>query len=251
MKGNEIKTTNVAGIETACISRKGLVELIVKKVKEYDNHSPPFVIFDSNGQAISLANSDSHFNELIKSADLVHADGQSVVWFSRMFTNNTIPERSATTDTIHDIPNVERSNLKHFLLGGTEEVVSECSKILKEKYLNFNIVGIANGYFSSEQERSIIDKINHTKPDILWVGLGKPKEQDFIIKWKSQLSVPVIISCGGCYNYVTGNYKRAPLILQNLGLEWLYRALSDPKTFLFRYLKTNPHAIFCAITKSK
>jgi N-acetylglucosaminyldiphosphoundecaprenol N-acetyl-beta-D-mannosaminyltransferase len=86
-----------------------------------------------------------------------------------------------------------------------------------------------------------------SQADILWVGLGKPKEQTFVIRNKLLIKVPVIITCGGCYNFVTGDYKRAPLLFQKLGLEWLHRAVTEPRKLLWRYLTTNPHAIYCAI----
>lgn len=249
MKIEDIAHTNVGGIKTACITRKELVDLISKRAIEFktESHIPPLVIFDSNGHGISLANSNEKFMEALKSADIIHADGQSVVSMSKWVSGANIPERSATTDTIHDIPQLDTHNQRHFLLGGTQDVVEKCADILATKYTNFETAGTQHGYFDKDNCDDIITLINDTKPDILWVGLGKPLEQEWVIKNKSKLNVPVVISCGGCYNYVTGDYARAPKWMQDAGLEWLHRATTEPKKFLWRYMTTNPHSIWCVL----
>jgi exopolysaccharide biosynthesis WecB/TagA/CpsF family protein len=207
-------------------------------------------IFSANGHSISIANSDKEMGRLLNSADILHADGQSVVSFSRRFGENLIPERSATTDTIHDYPLNITSSTRHYLLGAKQSTIEKCANIMSQNYKNFLIAGTRDGYFDLEENQVVVAGINKTKPDILWVGLGKPKEQEFINELKSNIDVPVIISCGGCYNFVTGEYKRAPEIMQKLGLEWLHRMATEPKKLFWRYLTTNPHAIYCVIKHS-
>lgn len=244
------ETVNVGGIQTACVSREELAQLVgnICSASEKNQSIVPFVIFSNNGHAISIYNSDKEAREQMDQADLVHADGQSVVSFSRWFgKGKSVPERTATTDMIHDIPNYYPGKLKHFLLGGKESSVSKAGEILAETYNNFDVVGHQHGYFTDADEEAICNAINESKPDVLWVGLGKPKEQIFCIRNKHRLNVPVIISCGGCYNYITGEYPRAPMWMQNAGMEWLFRMASDPKKLFMRYLLTNPHAIFCVV----
>jgi len=248
MKLEDVVHTNVGGLRTACVTRKELVELICAQVESACHEAQvPLVIFDSNGHGISLANSNNDFMAAMLSADIIHADGQSVVSMSKWMEGSNIPERSATTDTIHDIPQQIQRSFRHFLLGGDEATVVKCGKILSQKYKNFEIAGTHHGYFDKEHSENVIHGINKANPDILWVGLGKPLEQQWIAKHKGQLNLPVIISCGGCYNYVTGDYARAPLWMQKSGLEWLHRAATEPKKFLWRYITTNPHSIFCVL----
>ncbi|MGP9801294.1 WecB/TagA/CpsF family glycosyltransferase [Rheinheimera sp. NSM] len=243
-------TVNVGGINTARLGRKELAQLVGDICAGYATkaNAEPFVIFSNNGHAISIYNSDKQAREQMDQADLVHADGQSVVSFSRWFNKaNAVPERTATTDMIHDIPNFYPGKLKHFLLGGKDVSVTKAGEILAQTYANFDVVGHQHGYFSDDDETAICDAINAAKPDVLWVGLGKPKEQIFCIRNKHRLKVPVIISCGGCYNYITGEYPRAPMWMQNAGLEWLFRMANDPRKLFVRYLLTNPHAIYCVV----
>ncbi|KKO46818.1 glycosyl transferase [Arsukibacterium ikkense] len=246
----DFDTVNVGGIRTACVGRKELAALVGNICEGYAqrHQAAPFVIFSNNGHAISIYNADKQAREQMDQADLVHADGQSVVSFSRWFKHaRAVPERTATTDMIHDIPNFYPGTLKHFLLGGKAASVSKAADILGQTYANFQVVGHQHGYFGDAEEAAICDAINAAKPDVLWVGLGKPKEQLFCIRNKSRLTVPVIISCGGCYNYITGEYPRAPMWMQNAGLEWLFRMAKDPRKLFVRYLLTNPHAIYCVL----
>lgn len=252
-KKQPLSFTRVCGIKTARVSRTDLVNLITERIESAranlvtNDSQLPLTIFDINGHAISLASQKPHFKKMLEKADIVHADGQSIVYYSSICIGGKIPERTATTDLIHDIPQIYDKSLKHYLLGGENAVVSECASLLSKKYAKFDVCGYHHGYFSAESEKLVIEKINRSNPDILWVGLGKPKEQELVLRWKEFLNVPVIITCGGCYNYVTGKYKRAPVFLQKVGLEWLFRVFTNPKKFFWRYFTTNPHTLFIMI----
>ena len=246
---SEIKTVNIGGIITSCVSKKGLA-LIIGEASFNSQLSKPILIFDSNGHGISEANQSSSFMKLLSQADIVHADGMSVVNFCNFIspTNIRIPEATPTTDMIHEIPEYNDKNINHFLLGGKEKVVKKAADILSKMHSRFIVCGYNNGYFKQSEEKYVIEKINNSGCQVLWVGLGKPKEQEFCIRNKDKLTnVKVIITCGGCYNYVTGDYQRAPKWMQKLGFEWLHRMMTRPKQLFFRYLITSPHAIYCML----
>jgi len=245
---SEIKTVNVGGIKTACINRFDLANLIGQYATQVKANIKPILIFSANGHSVSEANTDHKYMEIIAEADLVHADGQSIVKFSKWVAGNQgIPERTATTDMIHDVPNMFDGVVKHYLLGGKKFIVEKSASIMSEKYDRFKVVGTQDGYFSIMDEEAIIENINNSGCQVLWVGLGKPKEQEFCIRNKNKLNVPVIISCGGCYNFITGDYSRAPQWMQDKGIEWVHRVLTRPKQLFWRYLTTNPHAIYCVL----
>ncbi|MFN3806024.1 MAG: WecB/TagA/CpsF family glycosyltransferase [Asticcacaulis sp.] len=213
---------------------------------------PARLIFDSNGHAISLASTDPKFKSLIDSADVVHADGGFVVTASRLFARAPIVERSATTDMIHDLAaESEASGFRFFLLGGTEEVNADCAARLKELYPGLNICGRRNGYFKPDEEAEVIDLINDSNADVVWVGLGKPKEQCFCIDNRKMVNAAWLITCGGCFNYITGHYKRAPRWMQKYNLEWLHRMVTNPKNLFWRYFVTTPHALLLCLLKTK
>lgn len=209
---------------------------------------PAKLVMDVNGHALSLARTSEAYRQAVSKADIIHADGGFIVSASKRRKGAQIPERSGTTDMIHDFAQrfVQTGNT-FYLLGGTEEVNAQCCERLLSMYPGLKIVGRRNGYFSEEEERSIIDDINRSGADVLWVGLGKPKEQFFSVKWQSELKVSWVITCGGCYNYITGDYKRAPQWMQNANLEWLHRLATNPRKLFWRYFVTNPHALFITL----
>lgn len=232
--------------EIDCLSRLDLVRMALDDC--VDPPSLPRLVFDANGHALSLAKTDARYRECIAQADVIHADGGFLVTLSRLLGLNVIPERSATTDMIHDLASVfSETSFSFYLMGGEERVNSECSQILKRDYPGLRIVGRRDGFFSVEQERRVVDAINAVDPDILWVGLGKPKEQDFCIRWRSELKARWIVTCGGCFNYVTGDYRRAPEFIQRYNLEWLHRMVTNPRKLFWRYAVTNPHALWIAL----
>lgn len=248
MKIEEVKTTCIGGINTACIGRKELANLIGEYcLSQHGQEKKTIIIFDNNGHGISMANRDKDFCINMEKADLIHADGQSIVAFSKWIKGSLIPERTATTDMIHDIPDYWNKPLRHFLLGGEEGVAEKAADLLSDKYQNMIIAGWQHGYFSADEEAIICNNINKLNIDILWVGLGKPKEQEFCIRNKHRLNASVIITCGGCYNYITGDYPRAPEWVQNLGFEWLHRMITNPRKLFIRYATTNPYAIYCVL----
>lgn len=243
-----LETVEIGGHRIVRASRQQLTDAMLtdcKAVNSAEHATPTRLVFDVNGHGIALAARDKSYKEHVESADIIHADGGFIVSLSRFICKSRILERSATTDLFHDFAKAcEENELSFYLLGGTEDVNRLCSETLARIYPNLRIVGRRNGYFSEEEEPKIIDDINSASPDVLWVGLGKPKEQAFAIRWRNLLNARWTVTCGGCYNYVTGHYPRAPKWMQKMNIEWLHRAASNPKHLLWRYLTTSPYALW-------
>ena len=242
----------VGGITTACLSRDGLARMMLQDCLDARENPKrhPKLVFASNGHAIALAARDEAFRFTFEQADIIHADGQAAVFASRM-TATPIPERSATTDFIHDASKIAaRHGLRFFLLGATEEANAQAARILAETYPGLQIVGRRHGYFSRDEEEDICDEINLTLPDVIWVGLSVPVEYEFAVRNKTRLSAGWLVTCGGCYNFITGAYARAPAWMQAAGLEWLFRLILEPKRLFWRYAVTNPLAIFLLLTRT-
>jgi exopolysaccharide biosynthesis WecB/TagA/CpsF family protein len=243
----------LGGLKTACLSRDELARLMLVdclKARQAEHHAPKLV-FAANGHAIALAAQDAQFRDTFTGADIIHADGQAAVFASRLLTNTPVPERSATTDFIHDAGAIgARHGLRFFLLGATEEVNAEAARILGETYPGLQIAGRRHGYFGEFEEDEIVDEINLTQPDVIWVGLSVPREYEFALRNKHRLKAGWLVTCGGCYNFVTGAYTRAPLWMQKAGLEWLYRLAREPRRLFWRYAVTTPLALFLLLTRT-
>ncbi len=244
----------LGGLKTACLTRDELSRLmLVDSLKARgEKIHPPKLVFASNGHAIALSAQDAGFRETFARADLIHADGQASVFASRFLTNTPVPERSATTDFIHDAARIGAAHgLRFFLLGATEEANAEAARILSETYPGLAIVGRLHGYFSEYDEDEIVDEINLTQPDVIWVGLSVPREYEFAVHNRQRLKAGWLVTCGGCFNFVTGAYKRAPQWMQAAGLEWLYRLAREPRRLFWRYAVTNPLALFLLLTRTQ
>jgi N-acetylglucosaminyldiphosphoundecaprenol N-acetyl-beta-D-mannosaminyltransferase len=249
---SSFRTVTVGGVKTACVSRDALAKLMVSDcLAARAQARGPKLVFDSNGHGLSLAATDPRYHACLEEADLIHADGQVIVTASRLLTSTPIPERSATTDMFHDAAKAARdAGLRIFLLGGSEEVNAKCADILRSSYPGLQIAGRRHGYFSDLDEATICNDINASDADVVWVGLGKPKEQEFCVRNRQRIKAGWLITCGGCFNFVTGQYSRAPGWMQKVGFEWLHRVATNPRQLFWRYLTTNPHALFLIVTRT-
>jgi exopolysaccharide biosynthesis WecB/TagA/CpsF family protein len=235
----------VGGLKTARLSRKDMIAQMIADCANarVDAKHSPKLVFTTNGHSVALAATSAAFRDLLDTADILHADGQPIVLASRLLTPTPIPERSATTDFIHDAAQAaQQHGLRFYLLGGTEEVNARCAKILRKTYPNLIIAGRRNGYFPRDEEAAICDEINRFGTDIVWVGLGVPLEQEFCVRNRERLAAGWLVTSGGCFNFITGDYARAPAWMQAAGLEWLHRLWREPKRLLWRYALTNPLA---------
>ncbi|GEA11471.1 WecB/TagA/CpsF family glycosyltransferase [Alteromonas sp. KUL49] len=245
----------VGGLKTAVVSRSDLAKTMLKDCLEARSVSlQPKVVFSSNGQGVALAAQSETFKKTMETADIIHADGQSLVFASKLFCKKPLPERVATTDFFHDAAEIAESNgLSFFILGSKEEENLKAVQEMQRMYPNLKVVGRHHGYFErdSKEEDEVIEMINSSKADVLWVALGKPNQEYWCERVKARLNVGWIKTCGGLYEFLSGNVSRAPEVMQKLGLEWLYRTSQDPKRLLWRYLTTNPLALYKLVTKSK
>lgn len=209
-------------------------------------------VFDANGHGISLRASDPAFRAAVDAGDIIHADGSFVVWAARMFARAAPPERTATTDLIHDAALIaQREGLSFYLLGGEDDVNARCAERLSALYPDLRIAGRHHGFFSSAEEADVVADINASVADVVWVGLGKPREQIFCIRHRDALNAGWLVTCGGCFNYITGDYTRAPRWVQRAGFEWMHRFLTRPRALFWRYFTTSPHAIWLTIFDSR
>ena len=242
----------VGGIRTACLGRAQMSRLMVGDcLAARGGKRRARLVFASNGHAIATARNDARFRNNFANADIVHADGQPVVIASRLMTTTPIPERTATTDFIHDAAGMASEHgLRFFLFGSTEEVNAQCAEKLREIYPGLKIVGRRHGYFGADEEDAIVEEINAADADVVWVALGVPKEYEFCVHHKDRLKAGWIVTAGGCFNFVTGHYRRAPEWMQAASLEWLYRLWREPKRLWKRYAITNPVALFTILTRT-
>jgi N-acetylglucosaminyldiphosphoundecaprenol N-acetyl-beta-D-mannosaminyltransferase len=187
---------------------------------------------------------DKEYYEIINRDDnIVYVDGMGVIYAQRFLKLQQAKERIATTDlfpALLEILNAQKSELRIFLLGGENDTAERVKISFTEKYNHTNIIGVHHGYFNKAEESvKIINLINSLDTDILFVGFGNPIQEKWVNEYFDLIRVNTIITCGGLFDYYSNNVKRAPLFMQKVGLEWLYRLIQEPKRLYKRYIFGN------------
>lgn len=198
-----------------------------------------------NAGKIAAMHKDLELRKSVNESHIINADGQAVVWASR-FLGKPIKERVAGIDLMAKLVEMaHRNKNKIFLFGAKEEVVKEVVDKYSNIYSPDIIAGYRNGYFSPSEEKEIAQQIADSGTQMLFVAISSPIKENFLYKHRDILkNVNLIMGVGGSFDVVAGKTKRAPLWMQNAGLEWFYRFLQEPKRMWKRYLVGNSKFIY-------
>lgn len=216
-----MQTINIFGVKVNRISYEELYELVTG----YINGSDHKIIFTPNPEIIYKARDDKQFCDLLNQADIGLPDGIGVLIASRIL-NNRIFQRITGIDALSFI--CSKMPGKIFLLGSKPGIAVTAKEKLEKKYPGIDIVGVNDGYFIDEESDVIIEKINQSRADILFVGLGSPRQEKWLIQNRDKLKVKVSMVMGGSLDVISGNIQRAPEIMIKLNIEWLYRLIQEP-----------------------
>ena len=195
-----------------------------------ENGNRPHIVFASNPEKNFSVPQDPALYDTFKNADLLLPDGIGMVKAAKIIYGVNI-ERIPGVEFMEDICRLSASkNYKIFIYGAKEEVNKEAVTILKKRYQDLQIVGRANGYLKERDMPMLVDKINASGAQILFIALGSPKQEQWYVKYSGQLhNVRVCQGVGGSLDAITGRVKRAPEFWCRIGLEWFYRLVSEPK----------------------
>jgi N-acetylglucosaminyldiphosphoundecaprenol N-acetyl-beta-D-mannosaminyltransferase len=242
----------VGGLPIAVIDRAQSARLMLDVARTRRGAGqPPPIVTSANGQVISLCARDARIRELFLSADLIHADGMPLVFASRVMGRTALPERVATTDLFHDAAALAQAEgASFYFLGASAGVIEQAARNVRRRYPRLKLAGFRHGYFDPGEEDAVVAAINAARPDILWIGLGVPAEQEFARRNRGRLKAGLIKTSGGLFDFLAEKNPRAPAWMQAVGLEWLYRTMQEPRRLLLRYLTTNPHAIYLLLTRT-
>ena len=215
---------NILGVEVDAVTMSQAVE----KIESFIDEKKSVIVATANAEMLLRATEDEELKNILNSAALVVADGAGTVWAAHQLGKN-MPERVAGVDLVQELmKNAVRKSHKFFLFGASPGIAEKAKLKAEELYPGIKIVGVRNGYFSAEDEPEIIAQIKNAKPDILLAALGVPKQEKWIAAHKDELNIPVSIGVGGTLDVMAGVVKRAPIFMQKLKLEWLYRAMLQP-----------------------
>lgn len=199
------------------------------------------------GKVVAMQKDKSLYDSVV-TCDLINADGQAIVWAMR-FLGQRIPERVAGIDLMHHLLGLAaRKGYRCFFFGAREEIVTRLVQKVAEIQSPAIIAGYRNGYYGTSEEASIAHDIAACGADILFVAISSPKKEQFLAKYREVLRpVSLIMGVGGSFDVVAGLTRRAPLWMQNAGLEWLFRLIQEPGRMWKRYLVGNTKFILMVL----
>ncbi|MEV4902747.1 WecB/TagA/CpsF family glycosyltransferase [Citricoccus sp. NPDC055426] len=190
-----------------------------------------------NAAKVVSLQEDSLLRSTIDEASLVGIDGQSVVWAAR-WLGYDVPERVAGIDLMHEIIRAAPGeNLRLYFLGAEQSVVEKVVEFAEAR--GCTVAGFRNGYWTDEEESTIVSDIADLNVNVLFLGLPSPRKEHFVRTYRQALNTGLTIGVGGSFDVIAGKTLRAPSWMQKSGLEWAYRLSQEPKRMLKRYLVGN------------
>ena len=219
-----------------------------------DKNNKAYVVTPNVDHIVRLKK-DKEFKKIYENADLVLADGMPLVIASKLFKKPLKEKVSGSDLFVKMCEKFSEKEYRMFFLGGLEGVALKASENIKNKYPNIHIVGTYSppfGFENDEEEtKNIISMIKEKNVDILFVGLGSPKQEKWIYDNKSEYDVPVSLAIGASFDFVAGTVKRAPKWISNIGMEWFYRFCKEPKRLFKRYFVDDSYFIKILIDEIK
>lgn len=202
------------------------------------------IVVTANASHLCMMRRDPELRKACQAADLVVADGMSVVWALKVL-GRPVPERVAGIDMMANLlAACGADGLRAYFLGARPDVVRALVDDCRRRYPGLVIAGSRNGYFAAGEHDSIVEDIRGSGAHVLFVGMPTPFKDVFCQRYRDRLQVPVIIGVGGAFDVLAGVISRAPKVVQSVGLEWAWRLLMEPRKLWKRYLTTNSEFVW-------
>lgn len=197
-----------------------------------------------NAAKLVALRDDARLRDIARRCEIVTADGQAVVWASRLL-GDALPARVAGIDLMQRLfGRAEQKGYRIYILGARPEVLKWAIARIKVNYPELAIAGYRDGYFRESETAEVTRQIRDASPDILFVAMSSPRKEYFLDEHGRELGVPLTMGVGGAIDVVAGVTRRAPLTVQRLGLEWLFRLLQEPRRLTRRYAVTNSRFVW-------
>ncbi len=233
------ETVNVLGAPVACIDRQGLLDTALAWSGEPGQRT----VLYANAHVLNTALDKPDLLLAWQSADLVYADGVGVVWAARWLSGRRLVKLTGA-DWIGRLASLSAPlGRRWFLLGGASGVAELAGLRLAEAFPGLQIAGTYYGFFPEAETPAVVERIRAARPDLLFVGLGTPRQELWLARNRGKIEAPLGWAVGALFDYLSGSEKRVPGWMNWLGLEWLFRLWVDPRRKWRRYLLGNPRFV--------
>jgi len=237
---------NILGVGISPIN----MQLALKRIDTWIANQQRHYVCVSNVHTVMECQRSETLHKALNYAGMVTPDGMPLVWLSQRLGFKGV-RRVYGPDLLLAVCSASRK-YRHFFYGGAEGVSDTLSKKLQQQYPGLEVAGTYCPPFrelAATEKRKIIHTINDAEPDIVWVGLGAPKQELWMWEYRPYLNAPVLIGIGAAFDFHSGRKQQAPSFLQKHGLEWAFRLLSEPRRLWKRYLINNPVFMLLALAQ--
>ena len=235
------------------IDRKALAEVTEEALRAINRKMSQRVFACANPHSLVVAQGDPSFQSALMQANLVVADGVGVTFMARLVGVNIGP-RITGTDYFLAVLNAlqQRGGGRVFFLGSSQRVLGLIAKRFAVDFPSLTLCGALSppfGSWSNEENRRMVQVIHDAKPDVLWVGMTAPKQEKWVEDNRRQMNTPVIGSIGAVFDFYAGTYSRAPQWICQIGLEWAYRFILEPRRMWQRNFVSAPKFVWLVLMR--
>ena len=202
-----------------------------------------------NAAKLVAMRDDRELERIVRTCELVSADGQSIIWASHIL-GDPLPARVTGIDLMQELLTLaERRGYRVFLLGARHEVLERALARLRDRHPRLVVAGARDGYFSAEDAAAVAAEVAAHRPDMVFVAMPSPRKEYWLNRYGRGLGAPFVMGVGGSVDVLAGDVRRAPAPVQRLGLEWLFRLCQEPRRLGGRYVSTNSRFIACVCSE--
>jgi N-acetylglucosaminyldiphosphoundecaprenol N-acetyl-beta-D-mannosaminyltransferase len=241
---------NILGVGVSAIN----IDLALATITQWIDARTPHYVCVTPVHSVMECYDDEALRTIYNQAGMVTPDGMPIVWLSRFLGHHHV-RRVYGPDLMLALCEYSiKRGYRHYFYGGAEGVAEQLRDRMSALFPGLQVAGCYTPPFhevSAEEDEQIVAQINATQPDIVWIGLGAPKQEYWMAAHQGRLTAPVLIGVGAAFDFHTGRKKQAPRWMQRSGLEWVFRLMTEPTRLWQRYLYNNPRfllAVFLQMT---
>lgn len=241
-----IPTTDILGVRVSAIN----MEMALETIDGWISERTPHYVCVTCTHSIMECHDSPQFRSIYDAAGLVTPDGMPMVWLSRLNGHKHVDRVYGPDLLLEACESTRGRAYRHFFYGGSAETLDLLAGRLTEQFPGLRIVGKYSPPFRAltpEEDHEIVRMIDAAEPDIVWVGLGCPKQERWMADHIDRLHVPVLIGVGAAFDFHAGTKKQAPRWMQRHGMEMLFRVLSEPRRLWRRFLRNHPRFVVLAL----
>lgn len=246
---NHPSRVNILGVGISAVN----MDTACDTIEAWINRREPHYVCVTPVHSVMDCQRDTELRRIQNASGMTTPDGMPIVWICKLKGHRHVSRVYGPDLMLALCRRSVDKGFTHFFYGGADSVPEQLSQALRSKFPELRVAGAVSPPFrplTPEEDSAIVEHINDANPDIVWVGLGSPKQERWMAEHRTRLAAPVLIGVGAAFDFHAGTKKQAPYCMQRSGLEWLFRLLTEPRRLWRRYLYDNPGFVALIVLQS-